>query len=206
MITPVFSNSWLLRINHNDVVRDTSSNLILFSLLVSCFLNTNLKGSSPIWEFPGCGQDGWSGDEHEPRGREVIKMIGWAAVHVHFHENDLMSSEQVSTFRLSLFDQIKHRFPHLHQPGVLTCSVPSSKLNIQCSKCKQIRYNFIHIRTKEANSSKLTFLAGLGHGFYVLHRLDYSTVRQLFQSFSIIHCMSLNIIYSQIWNWTNMAK
>ena len=25
--------------------------------------------------------------------------------------------DQVSVFRLSLYDQIKHRFPHLYQPG-----------------------------------------------------------------------------------------
>lgn len=45
---------------------------------------------------------------------------------------DLVMNTNPGDERLSLFDQIKHRFPHLHQPG-------------------------------------------LGHGFYVLHRLDYST-------------------------------
>jgi len=45
---------------------------------------------------------------------------------------DLVMNTQPGDERLSLFDQIKHRFPHLYQPG-------------------------------------------LGHGFYVLHRLDYST-------------------------------
>lgn len=45
---------------------------------------------------------------------------------------DLVMNTKPGDERLSLYDQIKHRFPHLYQPG-------------------------------------------LGHGFYVLHRLDYST-------------------------------